>query len=232
MASDEHLPLDSGVHRALLLRIVEEGACPPLEELAGDVGADPGAVEASLRRLEASHGVVLHPGRLEPWCVHPFSLTPTHHFVQGERRGWWAPCIWCALGVSALVGGRTRIHTRLGAESGAVAIEVEDERVEPSELVVHFATPVARAWENVHAFCAATLAFTDEEAVRGWCAHHGRELGAVVPIATVRALATQWYGGHLAPDWRKWSVDEAAQIFRSVGLTGPTWELGTTGGRF
>src|SRR5262249_57149373 len=34
-----------------------------------------------------------------------------------QVRGWWAPCIWCALGVAALVGEDVVIHSRIGGEA-------------------------------------------------------------------------------------------------------------------
>jgi hypothetical protein len=54
----------------------------------------------------------------------------------------------------------------------------------------------------------------------------------VVPIARVLELARLWYGGHLAPDWCKWTVPEAQQIFSRVGLIGSHWDLPATGERF
>jgi hypothetical protein len=38
-------------------------------------------------------------------------------------------------------------------------------------------------------------------------------------------LSQRWYGNRLAPDFRRATVEEAQQIFESVGLTGPFWEL-------
>lgn len=52
-----------------------------------------------------------------PWVIHPFSLSPTATWVQADQRGWWAPCIWCALGVAALVGQDVVVHCRIGAET-------------------------------------------------------------------------------------------------------------------
>jgi hypothetical protein len=78
-----------------------------------------------------------------PWVVHPFSLTPTINWIEGRRAGWWAPCIWCALGVAALVGGEVRVHTRYGAGSEPLTIPVTDGKpVGFEDLVIHFAIPL------------------------------------------------------------------------------------------
>src|ERR1700677_3871423 len=55
--------------------------------------------------------------------VHTFSTTPTLHWVDGGRRSWCAPCIWCALGIATLAGGHVTIHTRICAESKSLVID-------------------------------------------------------------------------------------------------------------
>src|SRR5581483_6199902 len=183
--------------------------------------------------LAAIHGVVLHPHVCEPWIVHPFSLTPTLNWIESERASWWAPCVWCALGVAALAGGRVGIHTRFGAEGEALMIEVNDGVPEDVENVfVHFAVPPARAWDNVHQHCSLVLPFHSADDVRGWCERHGQSMGEVVPLIQVARLARLWYGRHADPDWRKWSIAEAQDIFTQAGLTSGFWRLESRAGKF
>ena len=94
-----HQPLDSAVHRALLLTMIERGYAASIGELAESLGYSDALIRESLTRLESNHGVVTHPGTLDPWVIHPFSTTPTLFCVTNSERGWWAPCIWCALGI-------------------------------------------------------------------------------------------------------------------------------------
>jgi hypothetical protein len=49
----------------------------------------------------------------------------------------------------------------------------------------------------------------------------------VTTIEQAWELAQKWYGNRLDPDFRRPSVDEAHNIFKSVGLTGPFWRLST-----
>ena len=224
--------IDGFVHHVVLTSIVADGRAPSPARLAAAIGASEPEAVAAMRRLHDGHGLVLHPGSTDVWAAHPFSLVPTHHWVETERRGWWAPCVWCALGVVALVGEPACIYTRLGGESEPVVLECAGGRVTPARLVAHFPVPVARAWDNVHRFCGSALVFGDEAAVVGWCSRHGVGRGDVLPLDTVAALARLWYGGHLARDWKKWTVAEARAIFREVGLDGPTWDLPEASGRF
>jgi hypothetical protein len=67
--------------------------------------------------------------------------------------------------------------------------------------------------------------FRSEEEIDAWCAAHGRERGAVVPLETLRALAVRWYGDRLDPGWRPRSVVESQRILDEAGLTGEFWRL-------
>jgi hypothetical protein len=77
-------------HHQIIASFVEHGH-PPND-------LDPAALDA----LAADHGVVLHPNSHRIWVAHPFSATPTATWVEDGARGWWAPCLWCALGIAAL----------------------------------------------------------------------------------------------------------------------------------
>ena len=107
-----HRPLDGLVHRALVVSMIDRGRAPTLWEIVEETGSSVPEILQSLGRLEANHGFVPHPGTVDAWVVHPFSTTPTPFFVRGPDRGWWAPCIWCALGIAALVTGPITISTR------------------------------------------------------------------------------------------------------------------------
>ena len=218
------------LHYELIRGVVEDRRCPSNAELAARMGASRGEVEELLRGLAEIHGVVLHPSAPEPWILHPFSLTPTLNWVEGERGSWWTPCIWCGFGVCAVEGGRTRVHTRFGAESEPVIIEARDGVPERDDVVVHFSVPPRRAWDSVHHHCSRVLPFRSANDIDSWCERYGIARGEAVPVAQVSALARAWYGSYADREWRKWTVLEAQRIFESVGLTGEFWKLENAGG--
>ena len=227
------MTLDGLLHHRLIEHFLEHGHAPGLDALAASLGISGAELEGALRRLEAQHGVVLHGGpRPDVWLVHPFSSTPTLFWVEGAGRGWWAPCVWCALGVACLAEADVVVHTRVGGEIEAVRFEVRDGRVTPTDLVAHFSIPIARAWDDVHRFCSTALVFRTDAQARAWCHRHGCGVGAVVPIERVGQLATAWYGGHRAPAWRKHTQAEAKAIFERVGLTDAFWSLDAAAERF
>lgn len=226
---DRHAPLDSRVHSAVLTTIVARGHAPGLAEIAAALGEGTASIAESLRRIEANHGLVLHPGSVDVWIAHPFSLSPTAVWVASGARGWWSPCLWCATGVVALAAPDATLRVRLGGEAEDLSIRFSGGRPVDDGLVVHFPVPPRDAWAN---FCALVLPFRSEAEVDAWCARHALAKGAVVPLSQVADLGRAWYGRHLDVTWVKWSVPEAREIFESVGLTGPFWRLPGADGRF
>jgi hypothetical protein len=209
------------VHHAIIKSFIDHGHAPAL----------PANAEPALHELAAQHGVVLHPGTTSIWIAHPFSASPTAVWVQARDRGWWAPCMWCALGVCALAAPTATIHARYGGESEPVAIAVDDGHVD-STAVVHFAMPPRDAWNNVVHWCATVLPFRARADIDAWTTRHALPRGDVVDIARVMELARAWYGGHAREDWRKHTTREAQGIFTRVGLVGPHWQLPDRDDRF
>jgi len=224
--------MDMVMHSRIINHLIATCRPPTSEELAHAVGARIAAIEGSLLRLASSHSLVLHPHICEIWVAHPFSASPTHTCVKKGQQVWWAPCIWCALGVSNLVGGDTKVHSRIGGESDCIEIEVHNGIVAEDKLWVHFPEPPRFAWDNVHHFCARLLPFRTPEDVQPWAMRHGFHTGQTLHILKVAELARQWYRNHADEKWRKWTNAEAAAIFDKVGLHGEFWSLDTKTGHF
>jgi hypothetical protein len=222
--------LDALVHHFLVAGLVRDGSAPTAGEIAAMMSLPLDSIAESLRRLSDGHGLVLHPGTIDVWMVHPFSLSPTATWVDAGGRGWWAPCIWCATGIAALAAPDATIHSRLGGEAEAIAIRL-GERADP-EVVVHFPIPPREAWNNVVHYCATVLPFRRESEIDAWCARHRIPRGAAVPIGQVQVLGRVWYGRHMDRSWRKWTVAQARSIFEQVGLTDRFWHLPDEPGRF
>ncbi len=226
----EERRLDSAIHYHLVRGLIDDGFAPDVTKLPELVAADGASVAEALKRLEVSHSLVCHPEHTAPWVIHPFSLSPTATWVQAAQLGWWAPCIWCALGVAALVSEDVVIHSRIGGEAEDLDIHVSGGRVRENGIIAHFGVPLRSAWDNVHHYCATVLPFRSESEVDAWSRRHAISKGAVVPIAQVAHLAQLWYGKHGDRDWTKWSVAQAREIFGKVGLTGPFWSLEAAAG--
>jgi hypothetical protein len=73
--------------------------------------------------------------------------------------------------------------------------------------------------------CALVLPFSSEDDAKSWCEIHGHPSGEVVPIRKVAHSARLWYGTYANTDWRKWTVSQAQEIFRTAELTSAFWRL-------
>jgi hypothetical protein len=218
------------VHAAIIQQFLTTGRCPDREALSLLLKLPREVVTERLLRLAVIHGVVLHPHVAEPWIIHPFCSTPTLNWVVSRDHSWWAPCIWCALGIAALVRDHVQIHSRLAGEEIPIIIEVENGRIRSyDEIVVHFAIPPRKAWDNPHQHCALMLPFRKASEIEFWCQRHGLPHGEAVPLRQVAKLATNWYGAYAERSWRKWTMEQAQAIFVESGLTSPFWKLSGTG---
>jgi len=223
---------NSSLHEAIVSFFLDFQRPPKIEELSSAFSCSTDEVRKGLRALADYHGVVLHPTSDEVWIAHPFSSSPTTCVVHAGTRRWWGNCAWCSLGVAHLAGGTAEIETRLGGIDEAVTIRIREGRLLDRDFVVHFPIPMQRAWDNVVYTCSVMLMFRNELQVDNWCAERGIVKGDVRPIEQVWAFASEWYSRHADPNWTKWSLREAAEIFRRHGLTGPVWALPEETGRF
>ena len=212
--------------RGLLTRMIaESGHAPSLRQLAEAAGADPESVEQSLRRLHDTHSLLLHPHCCQPWVVHPFALAPGSCWVETPARGYWANCLYCALGIAAATGEDATIVTRLGGEAETATYRVRDGRLRDTEGVFHLSTPVARWWDNVVFACASFQPFHSEDDIDPWCERHGLPRGATMTLDALWRFASDWYGDYLHAPWRKRCPDEVRVLFARHGLTGPFWDV-------
>jgi len=69
------------------------------------------------------------------------------------------------------------------------------------------------------------LIFRSEEHIDQWCAAWRLPRGATLSVEQAWKLADSWYHDRLSPDWRRRTVDEAHELFGSLGLTSEFWRL-------
>ena len=70
------------------------------------------------------------------------------------------------------------------------------------------------------------LVFRSEDHIKKWCKDWRFAQGAVMGLGQCWRLAQAWYSpDRRDPAWRRFTAEEAQNIFRSVGLTGEFWRL-------
>lgn len=225
MAKTNKVTLDSSIRHAINKHAVDAGFAPDTAILARMTHSTVEEVERALDRLAANRGLVLHPNSHRIWVAHPFSFAPTSFWVSSAERSWWANCAWCALGIAAMLDeGETTISSRHGAEGDPVEIHVSGRAIREPDVLVHFAVPMSKWWDNVHYTCSTILFFRSIRDVDSWCARHAIARGEVISIDAVWALAQAWYGDYLNPNWRRRTNREAREIFEQIGLRAAFWQ--------
>ena len=220
------------LHYTIIKHIIDEGYAPDLKTLSSLLNIDPSKIKRTLYELQDYHGVVLHPDKPAVWVIHPFSMAPTNFLVKSGRGSWWGNCAWCSLGVAALLKEDLTITTRLGAYDEQIVIHIIDGRLIEKNFLVHFPVPMANAWNNVIYTCSTMLVFRNEEQIIEWSKQHNIPMGDIQPLDNVWAFSKKWYGNHLNPDWEKWTMQEAREIFKEFNLTDKIWDLEKSEERF
>lgn len=225
-------PFDSLVHAKVIRHFLDYGFAPDVAALADQCACSEDIIRGSLGILQQEHGLILHPDSDRIWVAHPFATQSTNFWITSGRQSWWGNCIWCALGVAALVQKDIVIETRIGGEIKPVSIHITDGELVDENLFGHFTTPLRQVWDNPHFYCATALVFENESQVDDWCARHALNKGAVVPVVQIWDLAKVWYANHASPSWEKPTVGEVNAIFKSVGLIDDFWQLVEKEGTF
>jgi hypothetical protein len=222
----------SVLHYAIIKFIINHGYAPDTPELANLLHLSEDDVINALKSLQDDHGVVLHPQSPKIWVIHPFSLAPTNFLVSCGDGEWWGNCAWCSLGVAALLNRNVTITTALGANDRQVSIHIQDGQIVENNYYVHFPVPMRHAWDNVIYTCSTMLLFENEKQIDEWSQRHRISKGDIQPITKIWEFSKVWYGNHLNPNWKKWTTEEAQQIFEKFGLTDDIWKIPVSNTRF
>jgi hypothetical protein len=223
---------NSSLHYTILKHIIDKGYAPDLKELTHLLDATEDEVKEGLYQLQDYHGVVLHPHEPKVWVIHPFSTAPTNFIVKSAKGQWWGNCAWCSLGVAALLNDDCTITTSFGAHGESITIHIEQGEVREKELFIHFPVPMKDAWNNVIYTCSTMLVFKNPSEIENWTRQHHIPQGDIQPISKIWAFSKKWYGNHLNPQWQKWTMKEAQEIFQAFQLEHPVWQLETSNTRF
>lgn len=223
---------NSNLHYTILKKIIKNGFAPGIDSLAKIFQTNSKAVIEALHELQEYHGVVLHPNEPKIWVIHPFSLAPTNFYVTSKKGEWWGNCAWCSLGIAALLQEDVKIRTIIGAETKQIEINIIDGDIQEKNYFVHFPIPMKNAWDNVIYTCSNMLLFENEEQINVWSKKHNIPKGDFQPIETIWNFSKKWYGNHLNPEWKKWTIDEAKLLFTEFGLINDIWQLGDSKERF
>lgn len=210
------------VYRSFL----ETGRAPTHEELAARLELGTDQVRDCLAELhERRHLVLGADGGIV--MAHPFSAIPLGFSVMGRSSLWWGGCAWDAFAMPHVLPDEREVlvSTRCPACGAPHAWVVDREAPPPGDEVAHFLVPAAHMWDDVVHTCGHQRLFCNTACVERWLEETGNERGDVLDLPTLWRLAEHWYDGRLERGYRRREPEEAAEYFRSVGLSGSFWGL-------
>ena len=76
------------------------------------------------------------------------------------------------------------------------------------------------------------LVFESEKQIDEWTKKHNIPKGDIQPIENIWNFSKKWYGNHLNPEWTKWSIEEAKEMFQKFQLNHEIWSLESSNERF
>jgi Alkylmercury lyase len=142
--------LDLRIREHVYASFVRDGAAASPAEVAAELGLDEPVVTGAYRRLHEAHAIVLQGDSLEIRMLNPFSAVETPHRVEANGRSWFANCAWDALGILAALRVDGTVESRCPDCGEPVELEVrEGELVRGADLLVHFAVPARRWWDDI-----------------------------------------------------------------------------------
>jgi hypothetical protein len=228
------MPVDHDSQRLRDLRqvvyrsFVFDGRPPTAAEAAGQLGLAEEEVVAGWRRLHDEHVLVLTADRTAIRIAHPFSAAPMNFVVASDEQKWWGGCAWDSFGIMAALGRTVLVATTCLACRRPLALHADPERAPAEGYVAHVQVPAARWWDDVVVTCSTIRLACDALHVRSWACEQGQQVGAIVDLVTLWRLARLWYGDRLRDDFRRFTPQEADEVFAGLGLTGPFWSMGST----
>jgi hypothetical protein len=223
----------SHLHHIILKEIILNGYAPTIETLSKIFDRSKEDIIECLKDLQEYHGVVLHPKTFQIWVIHPFSLSPTNFWVKSNQGQWWGNCAWCSLGIAAIIKEDVTITTTLGGEYKQINIQIKDGEIVPNQsLFIHFPIAMKNAWDNVIFTCSLMQIFCSESEIDDWCKRHQYSKGDIQPIENIFNFAKIWYGNHLEQDWKKWTNEQAKEIFQKFNLIHDIWNIPSTNKTF
>ncbi|WP_202972976.1 organomercurial lyase [Microterricola pindariensis] len=229
MPKETAMPISPRAERlrhAIYTQLAEHGTLQTRDALAAELGLTSAEYKLALAELADAHHVVLDGG--EVVLAHPFATRSFRFSVMGPRTLWWGGCAWDAFAIPHLVRGSPAVlvATTCPACATAHAWTVTNEAPPAGDQLAHFLVPTAQIWPDAAHACANQQIFCSEQCIAEWLERTGNTRGSVLSLTTLWRLAAHWYEGRLGTPYERREPTQAADYFRSVGLSGGFWGLG------
>ena len=121
--------------------VVDIGRIPNIREIDSALEISRADLEEGLSVLVKDHYLVMQPSG-EILMAQPFSAIPTPFVVSAETKSWYAPCIWDALGIAAMINEDVTIQTSCGDCCDRITLSIASGLLREAESIIHFSVQV------------------------------------------------------------------------------------------
>ena len=209
---------------------LEHSVPPVVEELMREFALDRAAAEAVLDELVTSRSIALVKGTHRILMAFPFSAVATPFVVHTRGRDYLANCAWDAVAFHAMLG-EVPVDIDSFCHHCAEPIRIEFRggratKVQPAETLIYLALRPTDWWTDIIATCSNTMVFfagPDHRDASALCAPN--DLAASLTPDQTHALSLPLYRDRLTIDYVRPSPAELNAHFKSLGLTGPYWQI-------
>ena len=213
-----------GIRLYIYQEFAVTGKAPEIDQIAQVFGLPSEATKEIIQELADSRHIAIDKDQ-QILMAHPFSSVPLGFAVMGEKTLWWGGCSWDSFALPNLLSQEVVVSTTCPNCLNAFAWRVDPHTPPTGDQVAHFLVPVKQMWTDVVHTCGNQRIFCNEECLDSWLVQSHNEKGYVMNLATLWNLASRWYDGRMALNYRRREPETAAQYFREAGLSGSFWGL-------
>ena len=141
--------LDRRVRSQVYRHFIDAGRPPRASEVARQLTCTSEEIRASWRRLARGRALVLTPTGDGIRFAPPFSAIPSPNRVRVDGQKWWAPCVWDALGIPAMLHRDAQVLCRCPSSDEWLELTVKDGALTGSVGVIHLLVPARYWWEDI-----------------------------------------------------------------------------------
>lgn len=144
------MDFDTKVKLTVYEMIARNAVMPDSNDVAMQLGWQPGEIESSFQRNAGKRLLVLEPGSTSKIrMAHPFSGIETTFKVTVDDKTYFANCSWDAFGVAAAFHKDAVIEAADGHTGESITLEIRDNKPVSGDCFAHFAVPAAHWWDNI-----------------------------------------------------------------------------------
>jgi len=218
------------VRKYIFDHFLEKSVPPLLEQIMNKFELSRAEAFDVLELLEAGRHLALLKGTQRILMAWPFSSIATPFQVKVDKKGsYFANCSWDSIGFHVMLSNDVVVESFCHHCGEEVKIELRNQKVEsahPSSVLVYFAMPATRWWDDMITTCSNNMTFfSSREHLQEWLKTGQDEGGEVITLEKTLKLSVPIYKEKMNIDYARPTKADLSAYFETIGLHGNFWKL-------